>query len=212
MDPSIFGKGLFENVKMIKAVSLPVYAIYGEKDKYVQNVKKLQPMIRNAKKFVSVEGVVDIENESYDEYIEHLSSFVVDMFSDFKSLFSGAALETIKPKAFLMDPIDIVRSYLEECGLGKYTETFISFGYLREEDIEMMIDEDIEMIGMTPEECTILKNKIAKSKGANGTNNVAVATPNNDVPNTNTANLESNSANSANETNVDERKSKTPRF
>ncbi|KAL7713569.1 SAM domain-containing protein [Entamoeba marina] len=151
MDPSAFGyKGIFENSKTIKSVKLPVFGIYGELDKFASCAKKLESYLKSTHQFVSIpDGNDDIEIRHYDEYSESISTFITKMFPEFSSLFSGAALEKMKPTEFSQSPIDVIREILTTIGLERYTETFICFGYMCIEDLQTMGDEEVEMIGLS---------------------------------------------------------------
>ncbi|KAL7720171.1 SAM domain-containing protein [Entamoeba marina] len=154
MDPSAFGyKGIFENSKTIKSVKLPVFGIYGELDKFASCAKKLESYLKSTHQFVSIPyGSDDIEVRHYDEYSESISTFITKMFPEFSSLFSGAALEKMKPTEFSQSPIDVIKELLSTIGLERYTETFICFGYMCIEDLQTMGDEEVEMIGLSAED------------------------------------------------------------
>ena len=46
MDPSSFARGIFENKKSIKHVTIPVFCLYGELDKNCCDMKKLQNIVK----------------------------------------------------------------------------------------------------------------------------------------------------------------------
>ena len=165
MDPSSFGKGIFENKKTIKNVSIPVFCLSGSLDKNCCDLKKLQNLVKSPHDFVKIEGASDdLEDLYFGEYTETLSSFIVKLFPEYSHLFSGKELENAKPNQFKESPIEIVTSFLKQLHLEQYTEMFICFGYISIDDIMSMQDEEIDMIGMEEKDSNILKEYMKKKR------------------------------------------------
>ncbi|EMD43125.1 hypothetical protein KM1_008520 [Entamoeba histolytica HM-3:IMSS] len=165
MDPSTFGKGIFENAKMIKMVKIPVFAIYGQQDRFAGGMKKLQSIIKNAQDFICIpEASDDIESSYYNEYSETLSSFIVKLFPEFSLLFNGAELEKMKPNKYNDSPIEVMKKLLTPLGLEQYAEVFICFGYISQDDLFSMDDEELAMIGLPSEDLSKLKEFLKKKR------------------------------------------------
>ncbi|ELP89220.1 hypothetical protein EIN_486820 [Entamoeba invadens IP1] len=176
MDPASFGKGIFENTKTLKKVKVPTFIVYGEKYRFAQAMKKLQVLLPAVQSVVGLPEVgEDLEGIAFDEYMEILMKFVSAVFPEFIGVMTGRALEQLKPMKYIENPLDVINKTLERFGLEKYRDQFICFGFMGVQDLILMTDEDISMMGINEEDALkvnkmieSLKVEISEKRGRHG--------------------------------------------
>ncbi|KAH3764215.1 serine protease family [Pelomyxa schiedti] len=143
--PSLFSTEIFNNEKLAGMITCPVLLVHGEKDTSVPltQVQKLFSLFSYRWKLVTVRDEdhnLNIDNDECLEAIQGFLNFLDLVMCTFKSELRPP------PETITGAPVNFVKTWLDQLGLGQYLNNFLSAGFYDKLSLSGLQPIDFEIL------------------------------------------------------------------